>query len=379
VLFRSNGSAFANNKLTSVTIPNSVKIIDYDAFLNNNLITVIIPNSVTDIKDGAFADNQLTTITIPNSVKNIGENAFANNKLTSVTIPNSVIKIDENAFSNNQLTTVTIPDKFARDIEEIFGDVENITFTYTESPVDIPTVLANIPIPTNNTPTVRINYIMNGNNKVFNISSTKNVFETLYQNQHILQGKPFFIFFNETTQTEDAGRDAGGLTSAVFKLLSDFFTDRDSIYFEKTDDFYIIKNNSTTGLDLDRLNFLGKLFAYAIKLRQLIDIELHPLLLYQMLHNDFDTINSEKIKSIIENFNPSLLETHPYSCFKSPITDDKCKYDMDGEPLVEGNGDSDAESEVEVEEATKIIKTRLLTPYVRNFIDGFRSQINIKT
>jgi hypothetical protein len=260
--------------------------------------------------------------------------------------------------------------------KRFFGDyIQNIRFTYT---VDIPIVLANIPTPKNHTSTVRINYVMDGNNKVFNISSTENVFETLYQNQHILSGKPYFVFFNNTTQTQDSGIDAGGLTSGVFKILSEFLSDKDSIYFDKNDDFYIIKEDGKSELDPDKIIFLGKLFAYAIKLRQLIDIELHPLLLYQMIHDDFDSISGEKIKSIIENFKPSLLETHPYSCLKSTITDITCKYDIDGEPLTNGENGEVGEV-VEVEEATKIIKRRLLTPYVHNFIDGFRSQINIKT
>ena len=361
--------AFRNNRLISVTIPNSVTSIGMHAFAGNQLTTITIPDSVTSIGTSAFAENQLTSITIPDSVTSIGERAFFNNQLITVTIGNSVTSIGESAFNRNQLITVTIPDKFSNVIQKIFGDYQNITFTYT---VDIQTVLANIPTPTNITPVVRINYIMDGNNKVFNISSTENVFETLYQNQHILSGKPFFKFFNITAQTQDPGIDEGGLTSGVFQLLSEFFTDKDSIYFDKNDDFYIIKNNSTAGLDPDKIIFLGKLFAYGIQLRQLIDIELHPLLLYQMTHDDFSTINGEKIKSIIENFKPSLLETHPYSCFKSPITDYTCKYDINGEPLTNGEVE-------EVEEATKIIKRRLFTPYVSNFVDGFRSQININT
>jgi hypothetical protein len=101
--------AFAYNQLTSVTIPNSVTKIGYNAFSNNQLTSVTIPNSVTEIGSMVFLQNQLTSVTIPNSVTSIGLSAFMDNKLTSVIIPNSVTTIETTAFMDNQLTSVTIP------------------------------------------------------------------------------------------------------------------------------------------------------------------------------------------------------------------------------------------------------------------------------
>ena len=96
-------SAFYNNSLTSVTIPNSVTSIGGSAFYNNSLTSVTIPDNVTSIGDYAFYNNSLTSVTIPNSVTSIRGYAFANNNLTSVTIPNSVTYIGKSAFNNNQL------------------------------------------------------------------------------------------------------------------------------------------------------------------------------------------------------------------------------------------------------------------------------------
>jgi hypothetical protein len=111
-------SAFYNNALTTVTIPNSVTSIGVGAFYVNSLTTVTIGNSVTSIGEAAFADNFLTTVTIPNSVTSIGVNAFLYNSLTTLTIPNSVTSIGYGAFggyasprgaTGNHLTTLTIP------------------------------------------------------------------------------------------------------------------------------------------------------------------------------------------------------------------------------------------------------------------------------
>ena len=103
-------SAFSNNQLTSVIIPNSVTFIGGSAFYNNQLTSVIIPDSVTTLANAAFYNNQLKSVIIGNSVTYIGSMAFQNNQLTSVTIPDSVTSIGGNAFYNNQITSVIIPD-----------------------------------------------------------------------------------------------------------------------------------------------------------------------------------------------------------------------------------------------------------------------------
>ena len=62
--------------ITSVVIPNTVKIIGDRAFEGNHLTSVTIPTSVTSIGNSAFSKNHLTSVTIPNSVTSIGSGAF---------------------------------------------------------------------------------------------------------------------------------------------------------------------------------------------------------------------------------------------------------------------------------------------------------------
>ena len=94
---------YNNNKITKVTIPNSVTSIGSYAFRDcDSLASVTIGNSVTSIGVSAFYScYSLTSVTIPNSVKSIGDFAFYNcTSLISVTIPNSVKSIGEFAFSS---------------------------------------------------------------------------------------------------------------------------------------------------------------------------------------------------------------------------------------------------------------------------------------
>jgi hypothetical protein len=102
-------AAFNGKDLISVSIPNTVTVIEDKAFAGNNLISAAIGGGVTVIGDEAFSENRLTSISIPNSVTMIGAMAFLKNRLTAVSIPNSVNIIGDSAFGGNKLTTVTIP------------------------------------------------------------------------------------------------------------------------------------------------------------------------------------------------------------------------------------------------------------------------------
>ena len=99
--------------LTSVTIPDSVKIIGNCAFSGcSSLSGITIPNSVVKIDNMAFGYcSSLTSVTIPNSVTSIGNNTFSYcSNLTSVAIPSSVKSIGNSAFWYcTSLKSVTIP------------------------------------------------------------------------------------------------------------------------------------------------------------------------------------------------------------------------------------------------------------------------------
>ena len=124
--FRNKGS------LVSVTIPDSVTLIDWYAFEScSKLKSVVIGKSVETISKYAFKDcESLEKIVIPDSVKIIKEYAFSGcENLTSVDFGNSLEKIGYQAFySCSSLTSVVIPDSVTY--------IDDYAFSYCESLTD---------------------------------------------------------------------------------------------------------------------------------------------------------------------------------------------------------------------------------------------------
>jgi len=148
--------------LTSITIPESIKYIQYAAFIGceslasvhiNNLAAwcliqfemvsnpliyahhlylngvkltkLIIPNGIKSIEDWTFAGcSDLTNVEFPNSVISIGNYAFNScTGLTNLHLPNSVTTIGTAAFSGcSSLTNVTLPESITRIDNSAFWD-----------------------------------------------------------------------------------------------------------------------------------------------------------------------------------------------------------------------------------------------------------------
>ena len=77
--------ACAGLKLSSLTLPSSLKCISAGAFTDTQLSQLSLPASVERIEEYAFSNNALTNVTIPENVKYVGEGAFEGNAFTSIT------------------------------------------------------------------------------------------------------------------------------------------------------------------------------------------------------------------------------------------------------------------------------------------------------
>lgn len=104
---------FACEKLTSVTIPNTVKTIGDQAFWScKALESVVIPEGVESIGEHAFYSCEaLKTVSIPGSVKTIGNGAFSTCfSVESITLADGVESIGARAFGDCDLCrAVSIP------------------------------------------------------------------------------------------------------------------------------------------------------------------------------------------------------------------------------------------------------------------------------
>ena len=153
--------------LTSITIPDTVKVIGDYAFEGCTALTSLtMPHSIVTTGTGAFSGctslsdirfserletlgartfagcTALTEITLPASVKTIGGSAFAGcTSLTAITLSKSLDKIGPRAFSGcTGLTSLAIPDRVTEIEEYAFENCTGltaITFGEKSSLVDL--------------------------------------------------------------------------------------------------------------------------------------------------------------------------------------------------------------------------------------------------
>lgn len=110
---RIGDSAFSScGNLTSVSIPDTVNVIEDGAFMLTGITEIKLPNNLLEIDGQAFCYSELKNINIPDTVKLIGDGAFSScSSLENVELGNSVESIGSSAFEYCKvLSEITIPD-----------------------------------------------------------------------------------------------------------------------------------------------------------------------------------------------------------------------------------------------------------------------------
>ena len=94
--------AFANNDITSITIPKRFETVADFMFMNcESLTSVTIEEGITSIGQYAFYNTGLTAINIPTTVTSVGDYAFANSaNINNVSIPATVTTFGNYVFAN---------------------------------------------------------------------------------------------------------------------------------------------------------------------------------------------------------------------------------------------------------------------------------------
>lgn len=117
-------------------IPPTVKTIGAYSFANSRLDSIFISNSVTEIEPGAFNSSLVKYVDIPSSVTTIGYNAFSFCLvLKSIRIPASVKNIGFAAFASNndcKLTSITVCNPIPPDLTNsasVFSYVDKLKCT----------------------------------------------------------------------------------------------------------------------------------------------------------------------------------------------------------------------------------------------------------
>lgn len=120
-----------NNKIESVLIPDTIAAIRMNAFLGCDLLTsVTIPGSVKEIDYSAFQCENLENIVLCSGVEEIGQWAFATSRIKNIVIPESVTKIGLGAFADcNELEYAVILSKDCKIVDSFTannGDSGNL-------------------------------------------------------------------------------------------------------------------------------------------------------------------------------------------------------------------------------------------------------------
>ena len=133
-------NAFRNSIISGITLPNTLRYIDYNAFYNcRYLQDVRFGNGLLEISGGAFSHcSALREVELPATLTQIWSQAFFNSALQSISIPNGVTDVQSEAFGCcYDLTSVTLGSNIVS-LDNAFDGSYNIAVVANKSNVELP-------------------------------------------------------------------------------------------------------------------------------------------------------------------------------------------------------------------------------------------------
>lgn len=184
---------FKNKNITSIYIPDNIKVIEEEAFMNNNITKLEIKGEVI-IEDRAFMNNLIEEISINKAI--YGVDSFKNNLIDKYFINDDILM----SYGGNK--DITIPDN-VKEIKATFDNVKGI-FNTGNGLINIPDDLFKNQkleevIIGNNVKTIGSNAFYNNNIKKLTINSVQIIKDKAFENNLIEE----IIFPNNLTKIED--------------------------------------------------------------------------------------------------------------------------------------------------------------------------------
>lgn len=221
-------------------------------------------------------------------------------------------------------------------------------------------------------PLINIDYVVIDGERKYDTSMV-NIFDTLKtQREHLItkNANIRFKYRNAITGVADSGIDENGLTNdAIAGIFVSYLINSDRFFVEHETPYgkiYDIKPGT------EDFEFLGELFGIGLLNRWPITLLLHPLLLYQMIHETFENnIDKETVYDVINDYNSEILNIEPYKCYdinKANVTDG-CKWDDDAGEFI--NLTEEKTEQMTTEKINNSLS--LVRDNTRKFVNGFRS------
>ena len=139
---------YGNSTLKKITAPADIEKTQKDWFSNTLATEIIFPGNKLKSFGGAVYNEKLKSITLPNSVEEIGAAAFANSNFESITLSTSLKSIPTEAFKGcRRLTKLTIPTSVTEIKDNVFTGCAQLKETPSSAPLlpSPPTTLTRTP------------------------------------------------------------------------------------------------------------------------------------------------------------------------------------------------------------------------------------------